>query len=271
VTIYMMWYQGLDAAPDMVKRNFALWQRLNPTEKLRFIAGDEADDLIADSGIDPSQLTMQVRANIVRVSLLAEHGGVWADATLLPSAPLQDWLPEHHSKTGFFCFTNDRRDRLISNWFLTSSKGNTLMTRWKERYCDYFRTPRRLNKTGPRHVRIAQSLRAHLAPSSFGDEKVAARSQYYPYYIQHYLFAQVVESNPLARESWGQVPRVSGGPAGRLKTACIRPEGVSASELSVLYEAFPLHKLNWRKAEYFGAALEHAEAQLERRGAEVRL
>jgi hypothetical protein len=261
MTIYMMWYQGFDAAPRLVQRVHALWQQLNPDETLHFVASEEANDLISDAGIDPAQLTMQVRANIVRVSLLAAQGGTWADATLLPSAPLQSWLDAPLSQTGFFCFSNDHRDRLISNWFLAAKAGNPLMSQWKDRYCDYFRTPRRLNKTGPRHIRLMQDLRAQFAPSSFGRPDIAARSRYYPYFIQHYIFAHLVETDPLCADLWGRVPKVSGGTAGRLKAACNRHSGrVEATQLAQLYHAFPVHKLNWRKPELFGAALDLAEA-----------
>lgn len=263
MTIYMMWYQGFDAAPELVQRLSALWQQLNPQETFHFVGGEEADDLIADAGIDPSSLTMQVRANIVRVSLLAAHGGVWTDATLLPSASLQSWLPEPLSKTGYFCFSNDHRDRLISNWFLAAEAGNPLMSQWKERYCAYFRTPRKLNKTGPRHIRLMQDLRAYLAPSSFGRPEIAARSRYYPYFIQHYLFAHLVETDHSCGEIWRQVPKLSGGPAGRLKAACNRHSGTLASaELERLYYAFPVHKLNWRKAGLFESALALAEGRV---------
>src|SRR5690606_11449212 len=83
------------------------------------------------------------RANFARVMLLARNGGVWADATLFCSRPLDDWLPVA-AKSGFFMFAQPRPYRLLDNWFLVSSKGHFMMRGMLElfsQYWSYFNKP----------------------------------------------------------------------------------------------------------------------------------
>ena len=37
-------------------------------------------------------ITFQAKSDIIRLSILKNNGGVWADATLLCSKPLDDWV-----------------------------------------------------------------------------------------------------------------------------------------------------------------------------------
>ena len=102
MTIFMMWYQGLAEAPPLVQRIHRLWQVANPDREVRLIDGPKAEAIISGLGVDAARLSMQQRANMVRVALLADHGGAWVDATLLPARPLADWLPALVAPSGFF-------------------------------------------------------------------------------------------------------------------------------------------------------------------------
>ena len=59
------------------------------------------------------------RANVLRMELLARHGGVWVDATCFCVRPLDEWLPAQMS-SGFFAFARPARSRLLANWFLAA-------------------------------------------------------------------------------------------------------------------------------------------------------
>ena len=48
--------------------------------------------------------TIEKRANMARNFLIAKYGGVWADATLIPTLPLDAWIHEYSRASGAFMF-----------------------------------------------------------------------------------------------------------------------------------------------------------------------
>mgnify|MGYP001197822846 CR=1 FL=1 len=58
--------------------------------------------------ISHQPLTLQAKADLIRLHLLKNHGGVWADATLLPILPLNEFLvsPDGKTVTGGFFYTH---------------------------------------------------------------------------------------------------------------------------------------------------------------------
>ena len=143
--IWSAWIQGRSMAPPSVQLIFKLWEELNPNASFTVLERKEVEDIISRMGVDPVFLTPQVKANIVRTYLLAEYGGVWADATLLPTKPLSSWLRPDMLDAGFFAFRSTGNPFLIlQNWFLYSEPGNQLTKRWLEFYCEYFSVRRYL-------------------------------------------------------------------------------------------------------------------------------
>ncbi|WP_084714169.1 capsular polysaccharide synthesis protein [Thioclava pacifica] len=262
MAIYSLWYQGFEQAPEMIQRLHRIWQETHGIREVKLLAGAEADDLIAAEGIDPSNLSMQIRSDLLRLILLADRGGVWVDATLLPSARLDSWLPNALGPSGFFAYFNENPDRLISSWFLAAHEGNPLVRHWRDQFVDYLKTPRKLNKTAPIWARLSQELRRAINPASFASKQAATRTKYYPYFILHYHFDYLLRKNPVSAEIWKNTPKLSGKPGGRLKSACNSAKGdLDMSTMSSLFYSAPVHKLNWRKPEMFAKILDFAEAE----------
>lgn len=103
----MLWLQGEQSAPELIRLNFRRWASLNPGHELRILNGDDADRLLAGFTLTSHQMTMQAWSNVVRTKLLLDHGGVWADATLFPTEPLDAWLPILR-ETPDFSHSNDQ-------------------------------------------------------------------------------------------------------------------------------------------------------------------
>lgn len=261
--LYIMWAQGLDQAPVLVRRVHALWARYNPGLQIRVIEGAEVQALVRAEGIDPLGLSTQILSDLIRIILLVDTGGIWADATAMPAMPLDAWLPGRLGATGFFAFSNANRDRLLSSWFLAAEPGNRLVARWRDSVVAYFRTPRRSANQAPPLVRLAQAWRIHRDASSFARPDVAARTRYHPYHILHYHFGHLVATDPEAAARWRAVPALPAERAGLLKRACVKAGGhPDPYEVKRLLSASPVHKLNWRKPELFTAALDAAEQRL---------
>lgn len=262
-SLYFMWYQGLRNAPTLVRRNYELWQGFNPRLPIRIIERDEAETLVRDEGIDPAYLSVQVLSDLVRVILLAEHGGIWADATVMPVTPLAQWLTSRLEATGFFAFSNANSDRLLSSWFLAAKVHDRLAQRWRALIVDYFRRPRQASKQAPLLVKLGQAWRIRRDAASFARPDVAARTRYYPYHILHYHFGYLVEKDPEAAAEWRAVPTLPAREAGRLKRACVNANGpLDPADIERLLSASPVHKLNWRKPDLFARALDAAERRV---------
>lgn len=195
-TIFIAWFQGFDNAPDVVKMCLRSWKHYNPDWNIICIddLSDDLRDNLRDYILldDYNTLSIQERSNIIRCILLHKYGGVWADATTFCNKPLNDWLPDY-IKEGFFAFNKPRndwlpdylhndpcqtievaKDRLLSNWFLYAEPNNYIIHKWMQKTVDFHK----INKLS------------------------------YPYFIHHYLFGELYESDATFKEMWNRVPKI---------------------------------------------------------------
>ena len=77
-------------------------------------------------------------ADICRVELLYEHGGVWLDATGFVTSPLPDWI----EKEDFFVFLAGQNVgspySFMHNCFIRARKGAYLLDAWRAMILDYW-------------------------------------------------------------------------------------------------------------------------------------
>lgn len=138
--LWMYWHQGWADAPPLARLSLIEWSRLNPEWKV--VALDKHSvkksiDLPADLETHEG-MGMAARSDLVRVSALAQHGGVWADATTVPLVPLADWLTPCFL-SGFFAFSNPGPDRRVASWFLAAAVDNPLMKAWRDLAWEHWR------------------------------------------------------------------------------------------------------------------------------------
>lgn len=96
-----------------------------------------------------AELAFTPRSDLVRLDLLARHGGVWGDATCYCAVPLDSWLPAATS-SGFFAFRcGPRGDRHIASWFLAASPSNAIILSMYEMMLPYWRDHVFHNETHP--------------------------------------------------------------------------------------------------------------------------
>src|ERR1022692_2049355 len=92
--IWILWLQGIDNAPYVVRRCYESWVERNPGWRVVFLDGQllakfaSLDYVFGDFG----GLSIQHAADMLRLDLLANHGGVWVDATCFCVRPLDEWL-----------------------------------------------------------------------------------------------------------------------------------------------------------------------------------
>lgn len=173
----MLWFQGFDKAPDIVKQCVNSWKYYNSDWAVIFLDNSNLShyvNLHDYINISKKTLTPQARSDIVRLCLLKTHGGVWVDATTFCNKPLNDWLPTY-IKEGFFGFHKPTPDKLISSWFIYTEKDNYIINKWLESLIEYY-----LHRKSP-----------------------------HTYYWVHGLFGQCYKNDESFKTIWDNVPKLS--------------------------------------------------------------
>lgn len=155
--IWVLWYQGLNCAPDVVKSCIASIIKQNPDYKVIVLTDDNvwnfynAPSYVKDkvlSGI----ITKTHFSDILRFYLLKTYGGVWIDSTVYMTKPLLPWFSIHPFATLKDNGTNvdllSISEGKWSGYIISSAKGGYLVTMlnsfferyWEkeERLVDYF-------------------------------------------------------------------------------------------------------------------------------------
>jgi len=175
--IYILWLQGFENAPDIIKECVKSWYYYNPDWKIILLDEKNLHEyIVLEDYIDLSNKKIEKCkiANIIRCILLSKYGGLWTDSTTFCNRSLNEWLPQHINE-GFFAFANPGPDRLLSNWFLYSEKNNYIIEKW-------------CNSTIEFHKNNEMN---------------------YPYFIHHYLFRDLYNSDNKFKEIWNKVPKIN--------------------------------------------------------------
>ncbi|NOD36584.1 MULTISPECIES: capsular polysaccharide synthesis protein [unclassified Ruegeria] len=168
-TIWIYWNRGEKNAPEIVKHCIASWRKQNPTWEVR-VLDENSVDQATSLNHNPKELSVQSYADLLRLKLLNEYGGVWVDATTYCLSPLDQWLPPLAQK-GFFAFTWTRSDRWfiwpgirrsLTNWFLAAEPNGDLISRWEKASFEYWK-----DRTTPHNYYWPHILIDYLCLTSF--------------------------------------------------------------------------------------------------------
>lgn len=181
--IWMLWLQGWDHAPRLLQACRRTWEINNPDWTIHCLDRHTVIPFIDDGAvravIDHPDRTPQVRAERIRIALLEQYGGVWADATTYCLRPLNEWLL-NSLPSGFFAFANPIPGRTVSTWFLAAKPGNYTIQRWSRLAVEYWE----------------------------------GRTDAHEYFWLNFVFAAECEKNPEFRLIWDKTPKISAaGPA----------------------------------------------------------
>ena len=128
--IFLLWLQGWANAPPGMRACLESWRRRNPDHEVHALDARTLQDWV-DWGplhdrIGHLRVSRAGFSDMVRLALLAQHGGVWADATTYCRVPLRYWLPD----SGFYAFDARHPRRRVSSWFLAGEPNDLVTERW---------------------------------------------------------------------------------------------------------------------------------------------
>ncbi len=127
-TIWLTWFQGWDNAPEIAERCLDSWRHYNPDWNIVLLDDTNYKDYCKIDKVLPGLQTNNISlGDILRLFLLKEHGGVWADATLFCNKPLDKWIYDIDDS---FVFT--RSDKMIASWFVAAKKNSVIVNDWYE-------------------------------------------------------------------------------------------------------------------------------------------
>lgn len=132
--IWIFWMQGLDNAPIVVKHCYkSVCEHLTPEYEIVLLTDENRRQYVVlpdfiEEKYKKGYIGNAHFADILRVALLAEHGGTWMDATVLVTGK----VPSIIMDADFFMFQNictDDKESFngISNWFISAKKGNKII------------------------------------------------------------------------------------------------------------------------------------------------
>lgn len=260
--LWMLWLQGEPGMPLVVRKCVESWRRWNPGWDIRVLDDESINRYLDVPLIRRPHLTNQGRADLSRVNLLAQYGGVWSDATCYCLRPLDEWLPAY-TPSGFFGFASPGGDRALSTWFLASSRGNRLTERWRD-LCneyqassrmegDYVRRDRSgLNRFVFKQMKHALNRNRETTRGwfSFFVRRVL---RIYPYFWLQYVFDRVLERDAEARAIWEATPKFPASIPHRLHTHGLLEPATDELRDFIARRESPVLKLTWRyDAERYG-------------------
>lgn len=249
--IWLLWYQGRLEAPFLVKGCIDSWVKENPDWEVivldkhnigRYISLDLQHDKLVN-------LSLTTQSDLIRLNLLSEYGGIWADATTFCMRPLDDWIYDS-TASGFFAFNNPGPDRMLSTWFLACEKECPIIIKWRELFTSFF-MENSFDIDGGRQKRQIQALSESLNQSikttkHWFSPLVTKVLKIYPYFICHYAFERLIFSNRECQEIWSKTKKVSADEPHRIQRVGLFSSVNKVIKTEIDKKSTPIYKLTWK-------------------------
>lgn len=148
--IWVMWLQGEENAPQIVKNCLKNIRKYKGNRKIEFLTADTIKNYIQlpryieekykNKGIMPA-----IYSDIVRYCLLYKYGGTWVDATVL----LTGEIPDKILNEDLFMFSYHKLKThnglfLATNWFIHAKPGSVVMKDLINLHLEYWKNENRL-------------------------------------------------------------------------------------------------------------------------------
>ena len=119
------------------------WREHNPGYEINVLSKSNLHEYLGSDFVLPKHAGDSVArfSDYVRLELLARHGGIWIDASILCNAPF-DWIHAAAAgggadMVGFYLngFTNHSvQSPVIESWFFACTPGSSFVTQWRDEF-----------------------------------------------------------------------------------------------------------------------------------------
>lgn len=243
----MYWASGFSEAPDVVRLAVQSWQDLNPELELVLLDDTNLSSWLGDSQRMAawSTLDIQKRSDLLRMLLLTEHGGFWADSTVVCTKPLRQWVDFRPSTGVIFLRAPARRNRFIQTFFLGGLPGSAFLARWLNETESLLTSGVRpmTNATMKRWRRRWPLLWSNQLSTSIWSSRTITRRTGYPYLVPHYLANRLILTSPRMLAAYLKTPIYVAGEALHFQS---EEEAFQLFQENFRTRNLPLWKLTWR-------------------------
>lgn len=139
--IIWTYWDNPEKIPKTVKMCIEGWKKNNPGYEVILLTKDNYSKYIhipLEIAQHPNFNDSAPRfSDLLRLYVLAEHGGVWVDSSILLKAPLNSWLfPRPAEFSGFYIssFTKEGLPPVIESWFFACNKGSRFVQLWRDEF-----------------------------------------------------------------------------------------------------------------------------------------
>jgi hypothetical protein len=136
--IIWTYWDNITTLPESAKLCMQSWKKYNPDYEIILLTKQNYSkyvniphDIVNHQNFND---TKQRFADLVRIYVIAERGGVWLDATILLTEPLH-WLfhrPAEYS--GFYIEKFTRTTPVIENWFFAAKHNSKFVKLWRDEF-----------------------------------------------------------------------------------------------------------------------------------------
>lgn len=143
--IWICWFQGMENAPELVKKCYESVVGNNPDKEVVVITTENMGDYVTfpdyimekwKKGI----ITHTHMTDLLRLELLINHGGMWLDATVLCTGKAPDYF--FNSDLFFYQCLKPGRDghaSYISSWLMEAKTNNKVLMAARELCYEYWK------------------------------------------------------------------------------------------------------------------------------------
>ena len=131
--VWICWFQGMDQAPDVVRRCFESIKKNITDREIVLITEENYEQYVQFPGYIQDKIRCSIiqkthMSDLLRLELLTRYGGTWIDATVYCSSQ----CPGYMLDSELFLFQNlkpglDGHATHISSWFITAERGNIML------------------------------------------------------------------------------------------------------------------------------------------------
>ncbi len=176
-TIWILWYQGMEKAPRLVRQCYKSVLRNKPDDfEVVLLTENNISDYICLPTFILDKVSRGIiskthLSDLIRLELLCEYGGCWIDATVYCSEEIPEYM-----LSGDMFFLKESLHNVsvskISNWWIFSKKRLGLICHMRNLLYDYWKKESKVRN----------------------------------YYLFHIAFSRLIDSDPYYQECFEDVP-----------------------------------------------------------------
>eukprot|EP01084_Bolivina_argentea_P263441 445901_1 len=193
--IWICWFQGWNNnTPLLQQLTFKSWKYYNQNDWIIILLDDSNIPLYINASKYLKYKQMHQNgamglaglSDIVRIEILSTIGGVWVDASVFCTEPLNNWLTDY-IQYNFFAF-RQTDGTLLSTWFLFANKNSYLIHVWNDEIKSYWNTRIKMHKYRWVHFCFAKLYYSYTGNKTFAEkwDKV----KYFSADIPHFIILQ---------------------------------------------------------------------------------